>query len=99
MWIKFDGKEFKKPGSKQHMTSVPPEGHEVMVTDGENIANMWYIMSGEYEWFMDTLEDGYHDSISGDNLPFYPTHWMTLDNYKIWLRDNKIEKILDGEIS
>lgn len=37
--------------------TYPPEGVEVLVSDGVHCDVAWYIMSGEYKWVKDDLEN------------------------------------------
>lgn len=102
MWIPFDNKEVNKPESLTNRVftdaNFPPEGVDVMVTDGKQIAVMWYICSSIYDWFFDNPNDP-DDALSGDEIPFQPTHWMYIEDYKVYIqqiRDDKL-KLLEIE--
>lgn len=80
MWIKFDN---------DILYTLPPEGVDVMTTDGESVAILYYLCSSEYRWI--NLSEELDDEIP---LPFQPTHWMTLEDYKIYQRETKIDYLL-----
>ena len=89
MWIEFDNDKI----DDMPIGNYPPEGYEVMVTDGESEIVMWYVMSGDYKWFCDNIEDPDYP-LSDDELPFNPSRWMHLADYEIFIRDRKINEIL-----
>jgi hypothetical protein len=78
-WIKFDNDDYK---------TYPPEGETVMTTDGNSIYPLWYLWSSEYRWMNDLDEND--EEIP---LPFQPIHWMKLEDYKAFERDNKIDEL------
>jgi hypothetical protein len=92
MWIAFNNKDL----NNQPDSNYPPEGYDVMTTDGNQEAIMWYLMSSEYKWNFQDPQDS--DNFFTDNhpqFPFQPTHWMSLEDYKVYKRDKQLESILD----
>lgn len=89
MWIEFDNDRM----DQIPIGNYPPEGYEVGVTDGKSEMIMWYVMSGEYEWYCDNEEDPDYP-LSGEDLPFKPTHWMHEEDYKKLSRDKKIDELI-----
>ena len=90
MWIKTDSMWDSEDGYLTgRYPSVPPEGVTIMTTDGVSYFPLYYIMSGEYRWI------NYSDELDEEiPLPFEPTHWMSMENFKVWERDKKIEELL-----
>jgi hypothetical protein len=93
MWIEFNNKKFKVDTNPLSIYNSPDEGCEVMVTDGYSEAIMWYIKSSTYEWFCDNENDP-DNPLTGDELPFQPTHWMTIEDYKTHRRNIVINAII-----
>ena len=91
MWIPFNNKDL----DNQQFKNYPPEGCEIMTTDGQKESIMWFIMSSEYKWFYQ--EDPNHPDrvLTDDELPFQPTHWMLLEDYTLYKRDKQIDNILN----
>ena len=82
-WVRMDGDIVWTNGLK---IGMPPEGVTVMTTDGENIYDMYYLMSSEYRWINIVDDDE-------APLPFEPTHWRFITINEI--RDRKIDSLLE----
>ena len=83
-WTEFD---------QNNYTTYPPEGETVMTSDGHKYYPLYYIWSSEYRWA--NYSSDIDDEIS---LPFEPTHWITFEDFKIFLRDLTIDGLLsDGQ--
>lgn len=70
----------------------PPEGVEVVVTDGKSIDVMWVVYSGGASWCWSNPEgqDGFSDGI-----PFQPTHWLSEEDSIRYIREDKLKIILE----
>jgi hypothetical protein len=89
MWIEVKTMWDSQAGYLTGKYLAPPEGVTVMTTDGTSYFPLWYLMSGSYRWV------NYSDELDKElPLPFEPTHWMTMENFKIWERDKKIDQLL-----
>ena len=56
-------------------STYPPEGEEVIASNGKEISIIWFLMSGEYKW-MKT----YHYLDNAEEFTtFVPIKWMKLD--------------------
>lgn len=84
MWTEF----------KHNEDHYPPEGITVVITDGELVDTAYFLWSSEYRWVK--IDDGLDDEV---DLPFEPTHWMFVDDYKVYCREQKIEEILCQRIN
>lgn len=63
---------------------VNPCGYvNVMTTDGITFIEMWY-SSGYQEW----------NHISDNDTCYEPTHWMCLEKYERFKRENAIDSLL-----
>lgn len=67
-WIKIDNKFLPSKDT------FPPEGIEVLISDGENYDVAYYLRSGEYKWIKVKVKD---DDIE-DFLQFVPTMWCKI---------------------
>lgn len=67
MWTNIDTELYE---------TYPPEGVDVLVSDGENFDIAWYIMSGEYKW----LKTHIFDDDCYDFTSFIPTKWRPIPN-------------------
>lgn len=86
-WTEFNQKNYK---------TYPPEGETVMTSDGHKYYPLYYIWSSEYRW-VNYLSEG-DDLLNIMPLPFEPTHWISIDDFKTFVRDHNIDKLLsDGE--
>jgi hypothetical protein len=92
MWIPFDSRAL----DNQSIGSFPPEGWDVMVTDGERVAVMWFVMSSEYRWYFEDPEDSdnvFDNILTGEDLPFHPVGWMLKEDWVVYSRDCIIENL------
>ena len=55
--------------------TFPPEGEEVLVSDGFNYDVAWYIRSGEYKW----LKSNVIRDITFDFKSFVPIKWKSIE--------------------
>ena len=72
IWIKLNPNFVWK---YSYSEGIPPEGIDVMTTDGTNYYIMYYLHSGEYRWINIVDDDEYP-------IPFEPTHWRFLNEYE-----------------
>lgn len=88
MWTAFNYKDI----DNQPFRNYPPQGYEVMVTDGEQEDVMWFMISS-IEW---RFQDPNHEDnfLTDNELPFQPTHWMYLDDYKVYNREKILNLII-----
>lgn len=86
MWTEFQHNE----------DHYPPEGITVVVTNGELVDTAYFLWSSEYRWVkcLFDIDGGLDDEV---NLRFEPTHWMFVDDYKVYCREQKINSLLDGD--
>lgn len=82
MWHKFSRSDDDKFGD------YPPEGVDVVVTDGKSIDIAYYVYSGS-KWvkYDETIDDVVEMILT-------PTHWMCEEDYKIIERDKIIDKLI-----
>lgn len=43
--------------NKKEISTFPPEGVEVLVSDGYKMSVAWYLMSSEYTWMKSIIEE------------------------------------------
>lgn len=55
--------------------TYPPEGEDVLVSDGTNYDVVYYIMSGEYRWLKEHIE---RDDVD-DFTSFIPVKWKRIE--------------------
>jgi hypothetical protein len=93
-WTEFNQKNYK---------TYPPEDEIVMTSNGHKYYPLCYGWVGtnmegivEYAW-IDLSSEG-DDLLNIMPLPFEPTHWISIDDFKTFVRDHNIDKLLsDGE--
>lgn len=83
MWRKFLNDEFDP------LVNYPPEGITVYITDGIDIDEAYYLLSGEYRWIKWDYELD-----KEVELKFKPTHWIYFEDYKKLKRDNLLSELL-----
>lgn len=64
-WNKFDN---------DNLDTLPPEGEEVLISDGTNYDVAYYVASGEYKWLKSHVED----DDSNDFTSFIPIKWKKI---------------------
>lgn len=67
------------PYQPKQLDTYPPEGVEVLVTDGTHYDVAWYLRSGEYRWVKTNVKNDALD----DFLNFIPTHWSSIKQCSI----------------
>jgi hypothetical protein len=82
MWHKFSRSDDDK------FSDYPPEGEDVVITDGRSIDRAYYVYS-DSKWIK--FDDDLDVQVE---LKFIPTHWMSEEDYKIFERDQIINKLL-----
>lgn len=56
--------------------TFPPEGEDVLVSDGKNYDVAWYLMSSEYAWMKTNIEMDRADEFNS----FTITKWKTIES-------------------